>query len=94
LLWLGVLFVLGLALLFSVLFRDVLRPLVAALLITVVISIPGIFPHGSDWNLTFYWANFAAYQGTTFPLKAVLICLIAAIVPVALAVPLFRRQAY
>lgn len=94
LLWLGVLFVLGLALLFSVLFKDVLRPLVAALLITVVISIPGIFPHGSDWNLTFYWGNFAAYQGTAFPLKALLICLIAAIVPVALAVPLFRRQAY
>ncbi len=29
-----------------------------------------------------------------FPLKALLICLIAAIVPVALAIPLFRKQAY
>ena len=48
----------------------------------------------NDWNLTFYWSNFAAYQGTIFPLKALIICLVAAMVPVALAIPLFRKQAY
>jgi ABC-2 type transport system permease protein len=96
LLWLGMLFVLGLALLFSVLFKDVLRSLVGALLVTLVLSIPGLIPNSgvNGWNLTLYWANFAAYQGTVFPLKALLICLLAALVPVVLAIPLFRRQAY
>ena len=94
LLWLGMLFVLGLSLLFSVLFKDVLRPLILALLITVVLSIPGLIPNANDWNLTFYWSNFAAYQGMVFPLKELIICLVAAIVPVALAIPLFRKQAY
>lgn len=96
LLWLGMLFVLGLALLFSVLFHDVLRPLIFSLLITLLLSVPGLIPNATlnDWSLTSYWSDFAAYQGTTFPLKALLICLVAAIVPVALAIPLFRKQAY
>ncbi len=96
LLWLGMLFVLGLALLFSVLFHDVLRPLIFSLLFPLLLSIPGLIPNATlnAWNLTFYWSNFAAYQGTTFPLKALLICLIAAIVPIALAISLFRKQAY
>jgi ABC-2 type transport system permease protein len=96
LLWLGMLFVLGLALLFSVLFKDVLRSLVGALLVTLVLSLPGLIPNSgvNGWNLTLYWANFAAYQGATFPLKALLICLVAGVVPLALAIPLFRKQAY
>ena len=96
LLWLGMLFILGLALLFSVLCHDVLRPLIFALLLTLLLSFPGIIPNTTltDWNLTSYWSNFAAYQGTMFPLKALLICLIAALVPLALAIVLFRKQAY
>jgi ABC-2 type transport system permease protein len=96
LLWLGLLFVLGLALLFSVLFKEVLRPLIFSLLIPLLLSIPSLIPNGTfnDWTLTFYWSNFAAYQGTVFPLKALIICLMAALVPVALAIPLFRKQAY
>ena len=94
LLWLGMLFVLGLSMLFSVLFKDVLRPLVLALIIPVVLSIPGLIPNANTWNLTFYWSNFAAYQGTVFPLKELIICLVAAIVPVIIAIPLFRKQAY
>jgi len=96
LLWLGMLFVLGLALLFSVLFHDVLRPLIFSLLLTLLLSIPGFIPNATfnGWSLTYYWSNFAAYQGMMFPLKALLICLFAAIVPVALAIPLFRKQAY
>ena len=96
LLWLGMLFVLGFALLFSVLFHDVLRPLIFSLLLTLLLSIPGLIPNATlnDWNLTFYWSNFAAYQGTIFPLKALIICLVAALVPLALAIPLFRKQAY
>lgn len=96
LLWLGTLFVLGLSLLFSVLFKDVLRPLIFSLLITLLLSIPGLIPNATlnSWNLTFYWSNFAAYQGTVFPLKALIICLVTAIVPVIIAIPLFRQQAY
>ena len=96
LLWLGMLFVLGLALLFSVLFKDVLRSLVGALLVTLLLSIPGLIPNSgvNGWNLTLYWSNFAAYQGTAFPLKSLLICLVAGVVPLALAIPLFRKQAY
>jgi ABC-2 type transport system permease protein len=96
LLWLGALSVLGLSLLFSVLFHDVLRPLVFSLLITLLLSVPGLIPNAAvnSWNLTFYWSDYAAFQGTTFPLKSLLICLIAAVVPLALAIPIFRRQAY
>lgn len=96
LLWLGMLFILGLALIFSVLFHDVLRPLIFSLLLTLLLSVPGLIPNTTlnAWNLTSYWSNFAAYQGTAFPLKELIICLVAAMVPVALAIPLFRKQAY
>ena len=96
LLWLGMLFVLGLALLFSVLFHDVLRPLIFSLVLTLLLSIPGLIPDTTlnAWNLTLYWSDFAAYQGTVFPLKALLICLVAALVPIILALFLFRKQAY
>lgn len=94
LLWLGTLFVLGLALFFSVLYKDVLRPLLFALLITVLTVIPSFIPGWGDWSLTNYWSSQAAYLGQEFPTKALIICLVAAIVPVLLAIPLFRRQAY
>jgi ABC-2 type transport system permease protein len=94
LLWLGTLFVLGLAMLFSVLYRDILRPLLLALIITIVISIPGFIPGWSDWSLPGYWSSQAAYLGQEFPLKALIICLVAAAIPVIVAIPLFRRQAY
>ena len=94
LLWLGTLFVMGLAMLFSVLFKDILRPLLFALILTIVTSIPGFIPDWSDWNLTGYWSSQTAYLGQEFPTKALIICLVAAIVPVLLAIPLFRRQAY
>jgi ABC-type transport system involved in multi-copper enzyme maturation permease subunit len=94
LLWLGALFVLGLALLFSVLFKDILRPLVLALIITVLLAIPGFIPNWSDWSLPGYWSSQAAYLGQEFPTKALIICLVAAVVPVLLAIPLFQKQAY
>lgn len=94
LLWLGALFVLGLAMLFSVLFRDILRPLLFALIIAILAAIPGFVPGWSDWSLPGYWSSQAAYLGQEFPLKALIICLVAAIVPVIVAIPLFRKQAY
>ena len=94
LLWLGALFVLGLALLFSILFKDVLWPLVFALMITILTSIPGLIPGWSDWSLPGYWSSQAAYLGQEFPVKALLICLVAAVVPLILAIPLFQKRAY
>lgn len=94
LLWLGVLFVLGLALLFSVIFTDVLRPLFCALIITIVMSIPGFIPNWGAWSLTGYWSDQAAYLGQEFPTRALIVCLVAAALPLILALPLFRRQAY
>ena len=86
--------ILGLALLFSVLFKDILRPLVLSLIITVITVIPGFIPNWSDWSLPGYWSSQAAYLGQEFPTKALIICLIAAIVPVVIAIPLFQKQAY
>jgi ABC-type transport system involved in multi-copper enzyme maturation permease subunit len=94
LLCLGELFVLGLALLFSVLFKDVLRPLLCALIITILTAIPGFIPNWSAWSLTGYWSSQAAYLGQEFPTKALIICLVAAVLPLVLALTLFRRQAY
>ena len=94
LLWLGTLFVLGLAMLFSVLFKDILRPLLFALIITVITSIPGLLPGWSDWSLPGYWSNQAAFLGQEFPLKALVICIVAAAIPVLLSIPLFEKQAY
>ncbi len=94
LLWLGVLFVLGLALLFSVLFKDVLRPLLCTLVITILAIIPGFFPNWGAWSLPGYWSSQAAYLGQSFPTKELIICLVAAALPLFLALILFRRQAY
>ncbi len=94
LLWLGVLFVLGLALLFSVLFKDVLRPLLCTLVITILAIIPGFFPNWGAWSLLGYWSSQAAYLGQSFPTKELIICLVAAALPLFLALILFRRQAY
>jgi len=94
LLWLGELFVLGMAQLFSVLFRDVLRPLLLALFITILVAVPGFFPNGGAWSLLSYWSSQAAYLGQAFPGKEFIICLLGAVLPLLLALLLFRKQAY
>src|SRR5216683_190408 len=83
-----------LALLFSVLFRDVLRPLLCTLVITILAIIPGFFPNWGTWSLPDYWSSQAAYLGQSFPTKELIICLVAAALPLFLALILFRRQAY
>jgi len=94
LLWLGVLFPLGLALMFSVLFKDALWPLICALTIIILTAIPGFFPNWGAWSLPGYWSSQAAYLGQAFPAKEFIICLIAAVLPLILAIILFRRQEY
>lgn len=92
--WLGTLFVLGISTLFSVMFNDVLRPLALTVGVVLVLSLPGFFPNGGDWVLPGYWASLPAFLGQEFPLKALIISLVAALLPILAAVPLFRRQAY
>jgi hypothetical protein len=92
--WLGTLFVLGLATLFSVVFNDVLRPLALTVGAVLLLNLPAFFPHGSDWVLPGYWTSLPAFLGHEFPTKALVISLIAAVIPILAAVPLFRRQNY
>jgi len=92
--WLGTLFVLGLSTLFSILFSDVLRPLALTVVVLLVLSLPGLFPNGGNWVLTSYWASLPAFLGQEFPLKELVVSLIAAALPIVAAVPLFRKQEY
>lgn len=92
--WLGMLFIYGLTTMFSVLFSDVLRPIGLTVVVLILLMLPSFLPHGGDWVLPAYWASLQAFLGQAFPTKELIISLVAAIVPVAVAVPLFRRQAY
>jgi ABC-type transport system involved in multi-copper enzyme maturation permease subunit len=92
--WLGTLFVLGLSTLFSILFSDVLRPLALTVVVLLLLSLPGLFPNAGDWVLPSYWASLPAFLGQEFPLKELIVSLVAAAVPIIVAIPLFRRQAY
>ncbi len=94
LLWLGVLFGLGLSLMFSALFKDALWPLICALVITVLTVIPSFIPDLGAWNLISYWSNQAVYQGQGFPAKEFAICFVVAVIPLILALALFHRRAY
>ncbi len=94
LLWLGVLFGLGLSLMFSALFKDALWPLICALIITVLTIIPSFIPDWGAWNLISYWSNQAVYLGQGFPAKEFAICFVAAVIPLILALALFHRRAY
>jgi ABC-2 type transport system permease protein len=94
LLWLGVLFGLGLALMFSTLFKDTLWPLICALVITLLTVIPSFIPNWGAWNLISYWSNQAVYLGQGFPVKEFVICFVAALIPLILALALFHKRAY
>ncbi len=94
LLWLGSLFVPGLATLFSTFSSDLIRPLAAAVVVSVLVGLPSFFLGWAEWSLTSYWANLPAYLGQSFPLKELLVSLLAAVIPIAIAVPLFKRQQY
>ncbi len=98
LLWLGALSLLGLALVFSILFDDVLRPVALAMIIGVVVGLPGVIgafaPGWADWSLPGYWASLSAFELSGFPGKALLITLVAAALPALAALPLFQRRAY
>ncbi len=98
LIWLGTLGVLGVAALFSVVFDDLLKSVGLALLVAIVVGIPGLvstlLPDWANWSLPNYWYSADAFLGVGFPAKEFAVCLVAAVIPVAIALPLFRRKAY
>ncbi|QBD83002.1 ABC transporter permease [Ktedonosporobacter rubrisoli] len=95
LLWLVALVPLGLALFFSILFSDALRPVVFSLLVmTAMLLLPFILPSGELWSLGRSWQEQQASLMGGFPLLASLICLIAALVPLLAAQLVFRKKAY
>ncbi|HWG84529.1 MAG TPA: ABC transporter permease subunit [Deinococcales bacterium] len=92
--WLGSLFALGIATVFSTVSSDVLRPVAFALVVVLALSAPAFFQGGSAYVLPAYWSSLPAYLGQEFPWKNLLISLAGAIVPLLAAVPLFRKQQY
>ncbi len=92
--WLALLFTLGVATLFSVIFSDVLRPLALTLVVMLLVALPGFVPGGHDWSLPSYWTSLPAYLGQSFPLKEFVVAIIVAALPLIIVVPLFRRQQY
>ncbi|MGI8910670.1 MAG: hypothetical protein ACR2JR_08995 [Rubrobacteraceae bacterium] len=110
LLWLDVVSVLGVSLLCSVLFRNVLASLTASLAILYsMFKLPELMvdlfwgagynvraPYDLMWQLTLttHWTNGALYTGRYFPGVSFLVCLMAAVVPLLAALWLFNRKAY
>lgn len=93
LMWLSAVFALSLATMFSVLFSDVLRPLALVLVVLALLGLPTLF-NQPDWALSGYWSSVGAYLGQSLPLKELTVSIIAAALPLIIAVPLFRRQQY
>jgi len=62
--------------------------------VLLVLSLPGLFPNGGNWVPPSYWASLPAFLGQEFPLKELVVSLIAAALPIVAAVPLFRKQEY
>jgi ABC-2 type transport system permease protein len=92
--WLGSLFVLGLATLFSVMFSNVLLPLLLSLAVTALLALLPLLGLPVAWSLPSYWSSFPVFLGQQLPLREILVSLIAAAAPLLLAVRLFRRWQY
>ncbi|MGO8948900.1 MAG: ABC transporter permease [Ktedonobacterales bacterium] len=105
LLWLAMLFVIGLAMLYSVLVPSAFAAGVLAFftgyLLTIVPVIhSGTPPHvqylvgGPSWQLSTYWSSLGIYAGGDNPVKSLLVSGIALLIPLALALVLFVRKAF
>lgn len=110
LLWLGSLFVLGTALLVSVIFGDVLKSAVAAGLVLYLILAFESWMNYSFWNqyhaigisekllqdlrLYSYWFDEGLYLGESLAPTSFLVCLVTATLPLLAALWLFDRKSY
>lgn len=95
LLWFATLFLLGLATLLSVVLGDALRSL--ALTVTVLAGLailPALLQLPTIWQLSSHWTSFPAFLGREFPVRQLVVSAVAALLPLLLALGLFRRQEY
>jgi len=106
LLWLGMLFVMGMTLLYSLLVPQSLVAGVLGFFTTyILILVPVIHTNnsgalhpkyllGTDWSLVSYWSNLGIYSGATSPLKALIVAVLAAAIPAMGALVLFVRKSF
>ncbi len=110
LLWLGSLSILGVALLVSTIFGDVIKSVVVTAIAMLLLLSPDNWINYAFWNeyhamglsdrftrdvtLFYYWFSEGAFQGGGFTWVNFLICLLAAVVPLLAAIWNFNRKAY
>jgi ABC-type transport system involved in multi-copper enzyme maturation permease subunit len=103
--WLGFLFVMGLTLLYSVLVPNALAAGALGFFTTYLLVIIPVFHQGAgadikyflggpDWSIVQYWGSLGIYMGIESPVKSLLVAVIAALAPLALALVLFVRKAF
>lgn len=105
LLWLGMLFVVGVTLLYSVLIPSALAAGVLGFFTIYVLAITPLFHSGAgshityalggpDWSIVSYWGSLGIYAGVESPMKSLLVSVIAALIPALVALALFVRKAF
>jgi ABC-type transport system involved in multi-copper enzyme maturation permease subunit len=105
LLWLAMLFVIGLAMFYSVLVPSAFAAGVLAFFTAYILDIAPAFhsgtqPHiqyflgGPPWELSTYWSSLGIYAGIDSPAKSLLVSVIAMLIPVVLGLALFVRKAF
>jgi ABC-2 type transport system permease protein len=105
LLWLGMVLVVGLAMLYSVLLSSAFGAGVLAFFTVYVLSLAPLFHSGTgshvhyflgglDWSIVNYFGSLGIYAGVASPVKSLLVAGIGALIPVALALAVFVRKAF
>lgn len=105
LLWLGMMFVVGVTLLYSVLVPSALAAGALGFFTIYLLAIvpdfhTGTAPHityalgGPDWSIASYWGSLGIYAGTESPLKSLLVAAITTLIPALIALVLFVRKAF
>lgn len=106
LMWLGMLFVMGVTLLYSMLVPQALAAGVLGFFTAYFMNIvpvihastfTALHPRyllGLDWSLVSYWSDLGIYSGSASPLKALVVAGLAAVIPAVVALVLFRRKAF
>jgi ABC-type transport system involved in multi-copper enzyme maturation permease subunit len=105
LLWLGMMFVVGVTMLYSTLIPSALGAGILGFFTIYLMSILPLFHNGTapnvhyylggpDWSMPNYWGSLGIYAGVDSPLKSLIVSVIAAAIPAALTLWLFVRKAF
>ena len=90
----GILYIFGLALMFSTIFDESLRAASVTLIVLIALSWgPELF-FGTRWNIANYWFDVYAYEQGSIAWSGIVISAISASIPVGLALYLFERRSY